>query len=68
MLTTPRVFVRLINTSSARYTEVRYTEEFSMYRVISATGDLLKKQNVVLPAEAIALTEVKSEARLPDMK
>ncbi len=55
-------------TANRRYTEVRYTEEFSMYRVISATGDLLKKQNVVLPAEAIALTEVKSEARLPDMK
>lgn len=55
-------------TANRRYTEVRYTEEFSMYRVISATGDLLKKQNVVLPAEAVALTEVKSEARLPDMK
>lgn len=55
-------------TANRRYTEVRYTEEFSMYRVISATGDLLKKQNVVLPAEAVALTEVKSEARLPEMK
>lgn len=55
-------------TANRRYTEVRYIEEFSMYRVISATGELLKKQNVVLPAEAIALTEVKSEARLPEMK
>lgn len=55
-------------TANRRYTEVRYTEEFSMYRVISAMGDLLRKQNVVPPAEAIALTEVKSEARLPDMK
>ncbi|UUY06671.1 TolC family outer membrane protein [Pseudomonas sp. J452] len=55
-------------TANRRYTEVRYTEEFSMYRVISATGDLLKKQNVVLPAEAVALTEIKSEARLPEMK
>jgi adhesin transport system outer membrane protein len=55
-------------TANRRYTEVRYTEEFSMYRVISAMGDLLKKQNVVVPAEAVALTEVKSEARLPEMK
>ncbi|MWV18032.1 TolC family outer membrane protein [Pseudomonas sp. L-22-4S-12] len=55
-------------TANRRYTEVRYIEEFSMYRVISATGELLKKQNVVLPAEAVALTEVKSEARLPEMK
>ncbi|MBB2494940.1 TolC family outer membrane protein [Aquipseudomonas ullengensis] len=55
-------------TANRRYAEVRYTEEFSMYRVISATGELLKKENVVPPAEAIALTEVKSEARLPEMK
>ena len=55
-------------TANRRYSEVRYTEEFSMYRVISAMGDLLKKQNVVVPAEAVALTEVKSEARLPEMK
>jgi len=52
-------------TANRRYTEVRYTEEFSMYRVISAMGELLRKQNVVVPAEAVALTEVKSEARLP---
>ena len=55
-------------TANRRYTEVRYTEEFSMYRVISAMGELLKKQNVVVPAEAVALTEVKSEARLPEMR
>ncbi len=55
-------------TANRRYTEVRYTDEFSMYRVIAAMGELLKKQNVVAPAEAVALTEVKSEARLPEMK
>ena len=55
-------------TANRRYTEVRYTEEFSMYRVIAAMGELLKKQNVVAPAEAVALTEVKSEARLPELK
>jgi adhesin transport system outer membrane protein len=55
-------------TANRRYTEVRYTEEFSMYRVIAAMGELLRKQNVVVPAEAVALTEVKSEARLPEMK
>jgi len=31
-------------------------------------GQLLRQQRVVLPAEAVALTDVKSEARLPDMK
>ena len=55
-------------TANRRYTEVRYTEEFSMYRVISAMGELLRKQNVVVPADAVALTEVKSEARLPEMR
>lgn len=55
-------------TANRRYVEVRYTEEFSMYRVISAMGDLLRRQSVVVPAEAVAASEVKSEARLPDMK
>ena len=55
-------------TANRRYVEVRYTEEFSMYRLLSAMGSLLSKQNIVLPAEAVALTEVKSEARLPEMK
>jgi adhesin transport system outer membrane protein len=55
-------------TANRRYTEVRYGEEFSMYRVVAAMGDLLRQQQVVVPAEAVALTEVKSEARLPDMK
>lgn len=55
-------------TANRRYTEVRFLEEFSMYRVIAAMGELLRQQQVVVPAEAVALTEVKSEARLPDMK
>ncbi len=55
-------------TANRRYTEVRYIEEFSMYRLLAAMGTLLSKQNIVLPAEAVALTEVKSEARLPDIK
>ncbi|MNF83775.1 Outer membrane efflux protein BepC precursor [compost metagenome] len=54
--------------SSRRYTEVRYTEEFSMYRVLANTGELLTKAKVVVPAEAIAQTDVKSEARLPEMR
>lgn len=54
--------------ANRRYTEVRYTEEFSMYRVLATMGQLLRQQRVVLPAEAVALTDVKSEARLPDMK
>ncbi len=55
-------------TANRRYTEVRYTEEFSMYRVIAAMGELLRTQNVVLPAEAVAVSEIKSEARLPTLK
>lgn len=55
-------------TANRRYVDVRYTEEFSMYRVLSAMGDLLRHQNVVVPAEAVAVSEVKSDARLPDMK
>jgi adhesin transport system outer membrane protein len=31
-------------------------------------GELLNKEKVVVPAEAIAQTEVKSEARLPEMR
>ncbi len=55
-------------TANRRYVEVRYTEEFSMYRLQSAMGELLRKQGTVLPAEATALNEVKSTAQLPSMK
>ncbi|MDH1262526.1 MULTISPECIES: TolC family outer membrane protein [unclassified Pseudomonas] len=55
-------------TANRRYTDVRFTEEFAMYRVMAAMGELLRQQQVVVPAEAVALSEVKSEARLPEMK
>jgi len=55
-------------TANRRYTDVRYTEEFSMYRVIAAMGDLARVKNVVVPSEATALSEVKSEARLPELR
>lgn len=55
-------------TANRRYTEVRYTEEYSMYRLLSSMGVLINKQQVVLPAEAVAITEVKSEANLPNLK
>jgi outer membrane protein, adhesin transport system len=55
-------------TANRRYTEVRFMEEYSMYRVTAAMGDLLRQQQVVLPAETVALTEVRSEARLPGMQ
>ncbi|MEB0042389.1 MULTISPECIES: TolC family outer membrane protein [unclassified Pseudomonas] len=54
--------------AARRYTEVRYTEEYSMYRVLATTGDLLRQLRVVLPAEAVALSDVKSEAHLPELK
>ena len=55
-------------TANRRYTEVRYTEEFSMYRVVAATGALLKQQNIVVPTEAVALSDVENQASLPEMK
>lgn len=56
-------------TANRRYTEVRYTEEFSMYRVLGTTGELLTKQQVVLPATATAVSEVENMAQLlPEMK
>lgn len=51
-----------------RYTEVRYTEELAMYRVLASEGELLRKQRVVLPAESVELSEVENEARLPTLK
>ncbi len=54
--------------ANRRYTEIRYTEEYSMYRVLANMGLLLSKQRVVLPADAIASAEVKNEARLPELK
>lgn len=51
-----------------RYTEVRYTEEFSRYRVLATMGELLSKQHISLPPEALATTEVRTEARLPEMR
>ncbi len=55
-------------TANRRYTEVRYTEEFSMYRVLASMGYLLKSQHVVAPHESVAISDVKNEARLPDLK
>lgn len=55
-------------TANRRYTEVRYTEEFSMYRVIAATGELLRQQNIALPAEAVAVSDVDNQASLPEMQ
>ena len=56
-------------TANRRYTEIRYTEEFSMYRVLGTTGELLSKQQVVLPATATAVSEVENMAQmLPEMK
>ncbi|MFF7710634.1 TolC family outer membrane protein [Pseudomonas sp. NPDC007930] len=54
--------------ANRRYVEVRYTEEYSMYRVLANMGLLLPKTQTVLPPEAIAASEVKSEARLPAMR
>ncbi|MBC3411963.1 MULTISPECIES: TolC family outer membrane protein [Pseudomonas] len=54
--------------ANRRYAEVRYTEEYSMYRVLATMGELLSKQRITLPAEAIAKSEVRNEARLPDMR
>ncbi|QXI37166.1 TolC family outer membrane protein [Pseudomonas xantholysinigenes] len=54
--------------ANRRYTEVRYTEEFSMYRLLANMGELLSKQRISLPPEAIAKSEVRNEARLPDMR
>ncbi|MDF2642736.1 MAG: type secretion outer membrane protein TolC [Pseudomonas sp.] len=51
-----------------RYTEVRYTEELAMYRVLASEGELLRKQRIVLPAESVALSEVQNDARLPALK
>ncbi|MDO8697046.1 MAG: TolC family outer membrane protein [Pseudomonas sp.] len=55
-------------TANRRYTEVRYTEEFSMYRVIAATGELLRQQNIAMPAEAVAVSDVNNQASLPEMQ
>lgn len=54
--------------ANRRYTEVRYTEELAMYRVLASEGELLRKQRIVLPAESMALTEVQNQARLPALK
>ena len=39
-----------------------------MYRVVAATGALLKQQNIVVPTEAVALSDVENQASLPEMK
>ena len=55
-------------TANRRYTEVRYTEEFSMYRVVAATGALLKQQNIVVPTAPVALSNAENKASMPEMK
>jgi adhesin transport system outer membrane protein len=54
--------------ASRNYATIRYTEEYSMYRILANEGVLFSKLKVALPAAAIAQNDVKSEARLPDMK
>ena len=39
-----------------------------MYRVLATMGELLSKQRISLPPEAIAKTDVRNEAQLPDMR
>lgn len=51
-------------TANRRYTEVRYTEEFSMYRVLAAMGELMHATQTTPPMEASPVYEVSSEARL----
>ncbi|MNZ18396.1 Outer membrane efflux protein BepC precursor [compost metagenome] len=55
-------------TANRRYTDVRYTEEFSRYRVLASMGSLLRSQGVAAPQGGIALSEVKTDAHLPDMR
>jgi adhesin transport system outer membrane protein len=55
-------------TAALRLNEVRYTGEYSKYRVLATMGDLLSKQRIVLPSEAVARNEVRNEARLPAMQ
>lgn len=56
-------------TANSRYVEVRYTEEYSMYRVLATMGDLIPKVRVTLPPEAVAQSEVKVKAQLlPEMR
>lgn len=47
-------------TAQRRLTETRFTEYFSQYRLLAVTGDLLRSQSIVAPAEAMALSEVRS--------
>lgn len=54
--------------ANRRYVEVRYTEDFAGYRLLANMGDLLSKQKISLPPEAIAQSEVRTDARLPEMR
>ena len=54
--------------ANRRYTEVRYIEEFSRYRLLANMGELLMKQKISLPPEAVAQSEVRTDARLPEMR
>jgi len=54
--------------ANRRYVEVRYTEEFAGYRLLANMGDLLTKQKISLPPEAIAQSEVRTNVQLPEMR
>ncbi|WPO98928.1 TolC family outer membrane protein [Pseudomonas sp. HR96] len=54
--------------AARNYATLRYTEEYSMYRVLASEGILFSKVKVVLPAAAVAQNDVKSDAHLPEMK
>lgn len=54
--------------ANRRYVEVRYIEEFSGYRLLANMGRLLPTQKISLPPEAVAQSEVRTDARLPEMR
>ncbi|KAA8995534.1 TolC family outer membrane protein [Affinibrenneria salicis] len=55
-------------TAQRRLVEMRYTELFSGYRISARMGELLKVLSVPAPSASQALSQVKPQAELPDLK
>ncbi|GGK02874.1 TolC family outer membrane protein [Pseudomonas matsuisoli] len=54
-------------TAQRNLADIRFTELFSQYRIMAATGELLRSQSVAAPMAGVSLNDVKSQVHLPGL-
>lgn len=55
-------------TAQRNLADIRYTELFSQYRIMAATGELLRSQSIAAPMAGVSRGDVKSQVHLPGLE